>query len=181
LLSIKPFGRLGKLQVKTSQPSSLFPPLSSLFSLSSSIGIRYGAMAETHSTPPSNRIASYAALYPPFQTLLHTLRSHSVQSHPDAPTLQEVLLEVQHYMQTTLLAIAPPDLDPALQAKLISYQTEISKELRLVGTDILFVQAAREPMKRQQRQAQLRDRLDRLIAYGDRILTLLDAADSNYE
>lgn len=114
-----------------------------------------------------------STLYMPFGRSLQDLRSQVIQSQPDVRSLQATFLDLQQYFQTTLLPTDYPDLDDLAESKLVSYQTEISKELRLLGMDIMFLQSARQAMKIQQRQAQMRDRLDRLEGYCDRIGELL--------
>lgn len=113
-----------------------------------------------------------AEVYASFQRSLQELRSRAVQANPDIPRLQGEFLELQHYFQLNIASAELPDSEDINLSKLMSYQTEISKELRLLGTDIMFLQSARQPLKVQQRQAQLRDRLDRLTGYCDRILEL---------
>ncbi|MBF2079270.1 MAG: heterocyst frequency control protein PatD [Synechococcales cyanobacterium T60_A2020_003] len=115
-----------------------------------------------------------ANLYAPFGRSLQDLRSQVVQAHPDIRNLQADFLTLQQYFQTTLLPTEYPNLADSAESKLVSYHAEISKELRLLGMDIMFLQSARQTMTIQQRQAQIRDRLDRLRDYCDRIVEGLE-------
>lgn len=75
--------------------------------------------------------------------------------------------------QQTFQAILNLDLAllPTSQAvRLQSYQTEINKQLRLLNTDLLFWQSARQSATQQQRQAQAQDRLTLLLRYCEAIL-----------
>jgi hypothetical protein len=51
-----------------------------------------------------------------------------------------------------------------------SYKTEISKQLRLLEVDVMFLQGARQPTTAQTRLNVISDRLNTLIQYCDAIL-----------
>ncbi|BAT51276.1 hypothetical protein NOS3756_01990 [Nostoc sp. NIES-3756] len=51
-----------------------------------------------------------------------------------------------------------------------SYKTEISKQLRLLEVDVMFLQGARQPATAQTRLNVIGDRLNTLIQYCDAIL-----------
>jgi hypothetical protein len=117
-----------------------------------------------------------ANLYAPFRRSLQALQTRVLQANPDVPSLHADFLDLQQYFQSAILSAEPFDEDEVNIARLMSYQTEISKELRLLGMDMMFLQAARKAMSIQQRQAQMRDRLERLMGYCDRIMELLKQA-----
>ncbi|MBD2342692.1 heterocyst frequency control protein PatD [Anabaena subtropica] len=55
-------------------------------------------------------------------------------------------------------------------SRIQSYKTEISKQLRLLEVDVMFLQGARQPSTVQTRLKIISDRLNTLIQYGDAIL-----------
>lgn len=74
-------------------------------------------------------------------------------------------LAVQTLCQQQGHELDPDLLDPELQGRVRSCQTEINKEFRLLKTDLAFLQAARQAQTQAQRGHQIRDRLQRLIDY----------------
>lgn len=114
-------------------------------------------------------------LYSSFRRSLQALQTQAVQANPDVSNLQAEFLTVQQYYQMRILSAELLEREDAgiNLSRLMSYQTEMSKELRLLGMDIMFLQTAKKAMSVQQRQSQVRDRLERLIGYCDRIVELL--------
>lgn len=129
----------------------------------------------------------------PVQTFLdqvQQLQEAATQANPDGRSLQTQFLTLQQTAQQGVLQLtlssAPetPATDRGAAASvsaptqstgesLVGYQTEISRALRLLGMDITFLQSARQPQTQQKRQAQIRDRLERLRYYGQGILGLV--------
>lgn len=57
-----------------------------------------------------------------------------------------------------------------LPHKVLSYQTEISKQLRLLGMDVMYLQAARLSATVDTRRSQLLDRVEMLLGYCQALL-----------
>ena len=52
-----------------------------------------------------------------------------------------------------------------------AYQVEMDKQLRLLAVDVMFLKAAKQSVKQQQRLAAVRQRLHTLIGYCDALLS----------
>ena len=85
-------------------------------------------------------------------------------------TLKARAAALQQFFHEQILSLQMNDLAPALQDWVQSYHVEIDKQLRLLGLDVLFLQAARQSTTTQQRRQQVRDRLDTLQRYCDALL-----------
>lgn len=112
----------------------------------------------------------YRQRYQEFWQALQRLTAIATQQNPDAQTLQEQFLAVQQFFQVQLVSLALEGLNPAQAAQVQSYQTEINKQLRLLGMDVMFLQAARRSATAQQRQAQMQERIGLLGKYCDALL-----------
>lgn len=72
----------------------------------------------------------------------------------------------QHFQQHIVIPAAELDLPSLVQ----SVQTEINRNLRLLGTDVVFLQSARQAATQQQRLQQVCDRLVKLLEFCDGML-----------
>jgi hypothetical protein len=86
--------------------------------------------------------------------------------------LRQRLLTAQQFFQQQVVSLDAGDLEPADEPRVRSYQTEMSKQMQLLGMDVMLWQAARQPGTAIGRQQQLRDRIQTLISYCDAILQL---------
>lgn len=108
--------------------------------------------------------------YVEFEHQLQHLQTLVTLANPDFREIQACFLEAQQIFQGR---IAQPDwaiLSETDASRLPAIHTEIHKQLRLLATDVMFLQAARQPLTRQQRQAQMRDRLTLVQRYCQAIL-----------
>lgn len=97
--------------------------------------------------------------YQEFATLLEKLYSDVSITQVDAPTLQQRFYEVQQFFIEKIISLN--DLDSREQ----SYQTEISKQLRLLEIDIVFISGAKKPETVNMRVKNMQNRLKILIGY----------------
>ena len=86
--------------------------------------------------------------------------------------VRQSVQKAQQFFQQKLLTIDPSDLSPAQEAQIRAYQTEISKQLQLLGMDVRFLQAARAQATATNRQTQLKSRIETLLSYCKAILEL---------
>lgn len=119
---------------------------------------------------PSNSLPiAHQTCYQTFQQALQRARSQiansSADSPVDLPTLKSTLAQLQSFFQTEILSLNSDDLEPAIAHSVQSYQVEMHKQLRLLITDLSFLQAARQADTIQQRRQQVGDRLETLIRY----------------
>lgn len=110
--------------------------------------------------------------YQEFKQALEQLQQTAASSQLDAPKLRQSFLLTQQFFQQQIVSLDAGDLEPADEPRVRSYQTEMSKQLRLVGMDVIFLQAARQSRTVQERQMQLCDRIVSLQRYCDAILQL---------
>jgi hypothetical protein len=99
-------------------------------------------------------------------------RLEHLQNTPPEPraSFPEDFHALQQFFQQTILSLDLDALDPGTATQIQSVQIEINKQLRLLGTDIPFLQAARQSATTQQRQTQIRDRITLLLRYCDMLL-----------
>lgn len=71
----------------------------------------------------------------------------------------------QQIFQQQVLPLDLEDLEPTIASRIQSIQTEISKQFRLLSTDVVFLKAARQSATAMQRQGQIRERLGMLRGY----------------
>jgi hypothetical protein len=112
----------------------------------------------------------YQTRYQTLQQSLQQLQTQVTAANPNPADLRSSFMEAQQWFQQKLIGLGEAELDPADAASVRSYNTEINKHLRLLGMDVTFFQAARQSITAQQRQAQMRDRIQRLISYCDALL-----------
>ncbi|MBD2099278.1 heterocyst frequency control protein PatD [Leptolyngbya sp. FACHB-261] len=108
--------------------------------------------------------------YLAFQERLDQLQTLVGKANPAPAQLLQVFLEAQQFFQVQVLGLDAEVLPLETEQQLRAYQTEIQRELRLLGTDLSFLQAARKPETVQQRQGQIQQRLATLSRYCKAIL-----------
>lgn len=87
-----------------------------------------------------------------------------------ADALIAAVAAMTQQFQPQILALPWAEMDEAIALRLQSIQTEISKQLRLLAMDTMFLKTARQPETSQQRRQQIGDRLDLLLRYCEAIL-----------
>lgn len=100
-------------------------------------------------------------------------RSNSDRSNSDRLNLAPALAQLQAHYQTQLLS-APSPSDSSQAARFQSLQTEIAKQMRLLGLDGLFLKTARHPEKFRDRLQHISQRLELLDKYCAAIVALAE-------
>ena len=77
---------------------------------------------------------------------------------------------LQQFFRDPILRLQSEELSPAVQHWVQSYHVEIDKQLRLLGVDIMFLQAARQSITTEERRQQVTDRLTTLQRYCETLL-----------
>jgi len=108
--------------------------------------------------------------YQEFKQALEQLQQMVAGAQLDGTRLRQSFLKAQQFFQQQIVSLNASDLEPTQEPKIRSYQTEMSKQLQLLGMDMMFLQAARQPGTTQERQIQILQRLQTLISYCDAIL-----------
>ncbi|SRR5579883_1122194 len=108
--------------------------------------------------------------YHDFTTLLEQLRSELIANQLDTPQLRKYTTSLQQFFQQQVVPLAEEVTDSATQRHVQSYQTEMSKQMRLLEIDVMFFQAARQASTMQVRVDALLNRLGILIDYCNAIV-----------
>lgn len=108
--------------------------------------------------------------YTDFEQRLQGLQALVTQANPDGRAVQSYFLETQQLFQQRIAHSEGEALALTDAGKLHAIHIEMHKQLRLLATDVMFLQTARQPLTRQQRQAQMRDRLTLLQRYCQAVL-----------
>jgi len=109
--------------------------------------------------------------YRTFKTLLQQLRADISSNLTNASELRQRMASLQSFFRADIVPLTTQY--PTEQ----SYQTEMSKQLRLLQIDIMFFQGARQASTIKERIDALTERLTTLIGYCDDILKMDKVAD----
>lgn len=104
--------------------------------------------------------------YLAFKTLLEQFHADISSNLTNASELRQGMASLQSFFRTDIVPLTTQY--PTEQ----SYQTEISKQLRLLQIDIMFFQGARQASTIKGRIDALSERLTTLIGYCDAILKM---------
>lgn len=114
----------------------------------------------------------YYQRYQKFSGLLEQLQLSADTNQLDAQKLRQSFLTLQQFFQQQIVSLDSSLLDSSDAPRVRSYQTEISKQLNLLGVDMIFFQAARQPQTAQTRLMQISQRLQTLKSYCNTIMEL---------
>ena len=103
----------------------------------------------------------YCQVYAAFQEELEKLRSVLTAEELKLPELQRTWQRVQTTFQNQVMPLCGEDLDTLTFSSWQSVQTEIHREMRLLSTELMFLQLDRFGRKQQG----ARDRLDKIIGF----------------
>jgi mannose/cellobiose epimerase-like protein (N-acyl-D-glucosamine 2-epimerase family) len=106
---------------------------------------------------------SYQHAFDRFQRSLQRLQQATQSA--DRAMLQSAFQATQELFQQQIAPLDLEALDPKISLKARAIQVEINKQMRLLATDLLFLQAARQPTTASQRQQQIGDRVEMLLRY----------------
>jgi hypothetical protein len=102
-----------------------------------------------------------------YQVLLTFLQELRVDTTVNQLTVNEMRSRLTSLQQLFLEQIAPL---VDVESREMSYRTEISKQLRLLEVDVMFLQGARQATTVQSRMRTIGDRLTTLIQYCQAII-----------
>lgn len=123
-------------------------------------------------------LSSYQRAYQKLEQLFQQLQVKTTDETVTSADLKSELIEIQRIQQQIMaFQLEPSDQDTEqgvanFQAQFQPIQTEVTKQLRLLETDLLFLQTARQPAKAQQHKQQIAERLALLQRYCAAILAL---------
>jgi ABC-type transporter Mla subunit MlaD len=103
--------------------------------------------------------------YQALVNLLEQLRTDVSNLQVSTPELKERVATLQELFGQEIVPLAE-----AANSREQSYQTEMSKQLRLLALDVMFLQGARQTATTQTRLKTISDRLSTLIQYCQAVL-----------
>jgi hypothetical protein len=110
--------------------------------------------------------------YQEFQHALEQLRMIITATDLPEVALRESFQNLQQMFERQIASLSADDVAPEHAPRWQSIQTEIYKQMRLLATDIMLLQASRSLATSQRRVLGVRTRLDTLIQYCDVLLQL---------
>ena len=108
--------------------------------------------------------------YQELQQALEDLQKTAAQDNLDRAGLAAEYQKVQQFFGNQIMRADSGELDQSETPPEQSYLTEIHKQLRMLGTDVAFLQASRQPATATARQTAAIARLNTLIGYCDALL-----------
>jgi hypothetical protein len=93
-----------------------------------------------------------------------------LRSGANAVDLKAALTQIQQLFQSQVLSLNLDVLPAELEHRVYSFQVEIDKQLRLLGMDLTFLQAARQVETIAQRRHQAGERAEILLRYCEALL-----------
>lgn len=108
----------------------------------------------------------------PYREFKQALRqmNETIKQGNGGSGLKPEVTKLQQFFQTKILTLNTDELPSGVGQRMQSYQVEIDKQLRLLGMDVMFLQAARKAGTGEQRRKQVSDRVLTLIRYCDALL-----------
>ncbi|OKH26299.1 heterocyst frequency control protein PatD [Chroogloeocystis siderophila] len=103
--------------------------------------------------------------YQEFAAILDELQANANSAQLDFTQLRRVFEQAQQLFRQQIVTMDTSNLAPSVASRVHSYHTEIDKQLRLLGVDVSFLQAARQPATIAARKARVFTRIQTLINY----------------
>lgn len=110
--------------------------------------------------------------YQAFQQALEQLGKTLSISPGEESMLLERYRNLQQLFQSQIATLSADDVAPEYTPRWQSLQTEIYKQMRLLETDMMLLQASRSSATSERRVLSVRDRLNTLIQYCQALLQL---------
>jgi hypothetical protein len=134
---------------------------------------------------PLNKILPYSSgmlsrihnqAYQEFLTLLTNFPTHSLNRDRtiDTKNWVDAFADLQTFFNNTIMPLTEGELNKQIVYRWQSLQTEIRREFRLLGTDILFLKSSRQPTTKLARGKAIDERIQKLMLYSQEILRTID-------
>ncbi len=108
--------------------------------------------------------------YQEFQQALEQLQTIVNSTDLRLPALQAKYQEVQQLYVSQIVSLSVDDVAPDYTSRWQSFQTEIHRQMRLLQTDILLLQASRSSATTLSRTSVASDRINSLIQFCQALL-----------
>lgn len=117
--------------------------------------------------PPSQR-----ECYKQLQQVLNQLQETATAPELEMAVLRDQFQDVQQLVQSQIAILNADEVEADNASRRLSLQTEIYKQMRLLETDLMLLQASRSSATSRLRRANVSDRIKTLIQYCDGLLQL---------
>jgi hypothetical protein len=107
----------------------------------------------------------YYQCYQKLSELLKGIQQAATAPEIETLRLRQEVTAAQQYFQHQVASLDSREIDPAIESRVRSLHTEMSKQFNLLNMDVTFLQAARQPQTVQTRQQQMVQRLQTLRRY----------------
>ncbi|GAB4230869.1 MAG: hypothetical protein Kow0049_12910 [Stanieria sp.] len=116
--------------------------------------------------------ASHSQAYQEFLVLIQKFQIcfDNLDTEVEPLTINQQFPVLQEFFNQRILTLTQEDLDNSL-TQVKSLYTEICREFKLLTTDLLFLRASRQTATKEERLTSIRDRITKLIAYIEAILS----------
>jgi hypothetical protein len=108
--------------------------------------------------------------YQEFQQALEQLHKTATATDLQGVRLRDNLQNVQQLFESQIVHLSADDISPDYASRWQSFQTEIYKQMRLLQTDVMLLQASRSSTTSLSRASGLCDRINTLIQYCQALL-----------
>lgn len=111
--------------------------------------------------------ASHKKAYQEFIVLLTEFKKHFKQEglEVNQTTIKSRFQQLQQWFERHIVSLSEEDIDAAIAPRWQSIQRELTREFRLLGTDIIFLASSRQTATKEARLKGIGDRLDKLINF----------------
>jgi hypothetical protein len=103
--------------------------------------------------------------YRELQQKLEQVQQAIATDDGDRAALQQQVRDIQQFFQSQVMSLPMEEVDPSVVSRVQSFQTELHKQIRLLVTDTMFLASAKQSATVQQRQQQIRDRIEKSISF----------------
>lgn len=110
--------------------------------------------------------------YQEFQQALEHLHKKVAATDLEVAPLRDEFQDLQQLFQSRIVSLSADDFDPDYAYRWQSFQTEIYKQMRLLETDVMLLQASRSSATTLARAAGVSDRIKTLMKYCEALLQL---------
>ncbi len=173
---VKKLRRFHCKEVKYALNNDFIPCFSPL--ATAKIEICIPPLAIAFSMLPTTHRPYYLQLKTQLEQLSQDLEAVAHQTSESIPLSTQVQ-QVQQYFQQQIMTLSMEEVDAAVVSQVQSYQTELHRYLRLLGTEVQFLAVSRNPSTTNSTLANLRDRVQKLIAGCDTLLGTQSESDNH--
>ncbi|MGQ4648322.1 heterocyst frequency control protein PatD [Lyngbya aestuarii] len=115
---------------------------------------------------------SHCQRYREFRQALEKMHQQATATDLEVKVLRDQFQEIKKFFKSQIANLNSDELAPDDASRWQSVQTEIYKQMRLLETDMMLLQAARSSTTSLSRQKIVKDRINNLVQYCQALLLL---------